>query len=505
MAKKVNDPFPARLIAVRTALDFAQRDMAHALGVVHGAIGLWESGKRKIPGPVRKLIELYEQELGLAPPASPSAEAAIDALPRSRFARNARLTATGAYVTSQLALLGIKQVLLGQQSLSGVQTAVYAQIAARVVETLGRMKGMAQKLGQFISYINFHLPPAIRKQMATLQQLSPPMSAAVIAEQIVAAFGKTPRQLFAEWSETPFAAASIGQVHRATLASGEVVAVKVQYPGIREVLQSDLANAGALERLASYFIRGHTPGELVQEIYERLFEECDYRHEAAAQTRFQRWFADDTRVVIPRVYPAYSAESVLTSALIEGDDLTRFARRASQVERNRAGEIIFDFVLTSLCTHHTFNADPHPGNYRFLSDGRVAFLDFGCTKTLDAPLFAAWRNFIRAVLDADFARVKKIAIDLGVVHDIAQFDFEHFYAVMRAWYEPWYSDTPYMFTEEKLNALWKMMSLRNPNTTRMHFPKELLYLNNVQWGLAAVLSTLRASSRWSKRVAEWME
>lgn len=501
MTKQTNSD---RLKKIREVMGLTQRECAELFGVVHGAVGLWEAGKRKIPGPVLKLMALYESELGIEDAPVDDGTKGLKALQSSWSGRALRLASTGVYVTGQLALHGVKAALQQGQIDSPIEQQVYISVARRIVETLGDMKGLAQKLGQIVSFMNFHLPPAVRRELASLQHLSPPMHAAVIAEQIVIATGQTPRQLFAEWDEQPFAAASIGQVHQARLPSGESVAVKVQYPNMPAVLKADLKNARMLERLVAMVLRGHQPGELVQEVYERLCEECDYTHEAANLQQFATIHAGDPRIVVPQVFPDYCRATVLTTERLIGKNFSEFLASATLAERNRAGETIFTAALRPLFLHRCFNGDPHPGNYLFLDDGRVGLVDFGCVKRLRPDLFKLWMQFIRAVCGDDRASMEAALIKMKVVPDPEQFDFADFWDVMRAWYAPWYQPTPFRFTEKFVADLWHRMMLRNPNATRLHFPRELIYLNQLQWGLYAVLAALDAESAWSQIVEPWL-
>lgn len=493
-----------RLLLLRDAMGLTQRECAELFGVVHGAVGLWEAGKRKIPGPVLKLMAMYEAELGLDI-ADSDAVQGLDALQTSWTTRALKLASTGVYVTGKLALHGLKAALTQGRELTAIEQEIHLAVSRRVVATLGEMKGLAQKLGQIISFMNFHLPPSVRRELASLQHLSPPMSAAVIAEQIVIATGQTPRQLFAEWEPTPFAAASIGQVHRARLPSGEAVAVKVQYPDIQKVLKADLKNGALLERLVATVLRGHQPGQLVQEVHERLVEECDYRREAEQMQRFAQMHAADARIVVPRVYAEYCRPTLLVADLIDGATFADFVRRATRAQRDAAGATIFTAALRPLFEHGCFNGDPHPGNYLFLSDGRVALLDFGCVKTLRKDIRALWLRFIRSVCRGERAGMEAALLAMSVVTDPDRFGFADCWELMREWYAPWYQSGPFRFTEAWLAERWQRMILRNPNAARLNFPRELIYLNQLQWGLYAVLAALEAEQDWAAIVRQWIK
>ena len=285
-------------------------------------------------------------------------------------------------------------------------------MAEQVVQNLGEMKGLAMKLGQMAGYVDFHAPAAVRERFASLHTQSRPMSPSAVAQVFLAELGQGPGRVFAAWSAQPLAAASIGQVHRARLRSGEEVAVKVQYPRIVQALLTDLAGAELVHRAAALVFRGFNLAPVVQELRERFLEECDYRLEASHQERFRQLWAGRPGVVVPRVFTELSTGRILVSELREGESLKSFARRASQAERNRAGERLFDFVYESMFRHGLFNTDPHPGNYLFGSD-HVAFLDFGCVKRLTPEAVRQSRASARAIFERDVEALRRSARTAG--------------------------------------------------------------------------------------------
>ena len=178
------------------------------------------------------------------------------------------------------------------------------------------------------------------------------------------------------------AAASIGQVYRARLHDGRDVAVKVQYPGVAQAVRADLQNLGLIMRVAKRIAPGMDAKAMTEEIKERLSDELDYEQEAQAQRAFARAWRGHPFVVVPDVVTSLSRERVLVSEWVDGLGFEE-VKRLPAADRDRFGEIVFRFFFGSLYRNGHFSGDPHPGNYKLLDDGRVAFMDFGMTKRLD--------------------------------------------------------------------------------------------------------------------------
>ena len=287
---------------------------------------------------------------------------------------------------------------------------LYVRRAERYVELLGRSKGALMKMGQVMSFIPFGagLSPENREvfqaSMARLQASAPPMAPGLVDEVIAAELGGPASQVFAEFSPEPIAAASIGQVHRARLDDGREVAVKVQYPGVAEAIADDLANT---ELMAVFFqlLRSVIPGiakgdprKVSADLAASITAELDYTREAADQAAFAEFYRDHPFIRIPDVVPERSTRRVLTQDYLDGVDLPT-ATKADQALRYRWSEILFRFYYSNMRDLGLVNADPHPGNYLFRTDGTVGFLDFGSVIRL-APgdseqVFALFRATMR--------------------------------------------------------------------------------------------------------------
>lgn len=484
-----------RLLKIRQELHLSQREMADELGVVHGAIGLWETGKRKIPGPVVKLIELYEEELGLHEHAS--AVDLVEELESTWLARTVKLCNTGAKVTSKLMLDRFRGIFGSQDESNRIRRKTQIAVAKQIVDTLGTLKGLPHKLGQLISYMDVEAPAEVKDIYATLQHLAPPMAPSVVADVIVSEFKKTPNQLFASWNQIPFAAASIGQVHLATTRGNENVAVKIQYPRIKEILRADLKNAALLDQIGSVIVRNHKSGNLMEELSERFLNECDYKLEAQNQMEMRSIYSKTPGIIIPKVFFDLSSDLVLTMEYFEGKKFSEFRKESSQKEKDRAAQIIWDYAFESSIKHRIFNGDPHPGNYLFQDHG-IVFLDYGCVKRLSPKVSTEWKKFLWGIAHDKRDVVKEAIFAMDIVPQPKQFHFDVFYELMRKWYYPCYSKKPFTFTRIFVSERWEETKTKYTKIGKTCFPKEHLFLNQLQWGLYAILADLNATAIWSE-------
>jgi predicted unusual protein kinase regulating ubiquinone biosynthesis (AarF/ABC1/UbiB family) len=374
--------------------------------------------------------------------------------------------------------------------------------ADEVAEELGSMKGVLMKLGQMASYIYEDMPATFRASMTRLQHRAPPMTPALAERVIEEELGTAPERLFREWDPLPFAAASIGQVHRAITRDGRAVAVKVQYPGIARSITSDLRNVGLLRRVVGAAFPGLDTRSLVDELGDRLQEEVDYEREAESQELFATFFDGHPYIQVPHVVTELSTARVLTSDLVSGatfDELLEWDQR----EKDLAAEVIYRFVFRSLYSLHAFNGDPHPGNYLFHRGGRVTFLDFGLTKRFTdddlAPLIDAVRFLVfekdyegfRAALEqAGFLRTGAPVPTSTVVDR-----FGHFYGTVLR-------DEPMTITPAYASSIVRrFFDARGPLASYSDVPRAYVVMQRINLGLYAVLGSLNATANW-RRLAE---
>ena len=318
-----------------------------------------------------------------------------DTLPvQGRFNRFRKLAGLSAQLSADVLKSGAKR-LVG----SGEPEFLSKAAAEKLVSTLGELKGAAMKFGQMVAMDTEVLSPEVRQVIAKLQNEAPPMPYAVVARVIQEELGGAPEAVFASFEQTPLAAASLGQVHRAVLHDGRRVAVKVQYPGIAETLAGDMDNLGLVVKTVSKASRLTDGTAYFRELREEMLLETDYRREAALAEAFARSVAGLPELKVPAVIPERTTGKVLTLELLEGRTLKDWVvANPSAEERFRVARQLILAIYGPFFTHGEMHADPHPGNFMVLDDGRLGLLDFGSIKRF-SPRFveANRRMFLHAV------------------------------------------------------------------------------------------------------------
>jgi predicted unusual protein kinase regulating ubiquinone biosynthesis (AarF/ABC1/UbiB family) len=417
---------------------------------------------------------------------------------RHRLSRAVRLGASSAWAGAEWTTAAALDALGGDAAARSVLRASSARVAA----SLGRMKGLAMKLGQYLSFALPDLPPEVRDALAVLQTSSAPRPLAELRGVIEADLGRPLEALYARFEPAPVAAASIGQVHRAWLADGTAVAVKVQYPAVAEAVRADLANAALLVRLVRALVPGIDAASVAAELRARLLEELDYRAEARWQAAFAARFRGHPFVEIPDVFPDRCAARVLTTRWAEGRDFRAALEDPPEV-RARHAELLLRFLLGNVLGEGTFVADPHPGNYRFDAAGaRAAFLDYGCVKALDAPARAAVREVVRGGLLGDRAAARRGAEQLGVV---APGEGEAVVRGLSFLYVPFPRDVVEPFPAVLSGPLLRAAAGAGLAEVRrdLRVPGPLPFLNRTVIGLYAVLGRLDAVGNWHRIAREY--
>jgi predicted unusual protein kinase regulating ubiquinone biosynthesis (AarF/ABC1/UbiB family) len=291
------------------------------------------------------------------------------------------------------------------------------ETADRLVTVLGTMKGAAMKLGQTFSVIDVGLVPEdyreeFQAKLAKLQASAAPARFKDIERVIEQDLGEKLATSFKDFDQSPIAAASIGQVHRATLHDGRDVAVKVQYPGINDAVRADLQNLGIGLKLLARISPGLDTKEIATEVRERITEELDYELEAANHRAMARKYRGHPFIVVPDVVTELCRERVIVSEFIDG---LRFEQITDlpAAERDRYGEILARFYVNGPMCHRLLNGDPHPGNSLFLPDGRVAFLDFGFFKKMTQREAEIQREMLIAIHRWDIDAVDALMREIG--------------------------------------------------------------------------------------------
>ena len=366
---------------------------------------------------------------------------AKDKIPTSRVGRTAKIGGLAAGQAIRQAGTRAANVTRGKERRDAALERRHIEAAEQIVTALGTMKGAAMKIGQVMSFLDVGLvPPEYRdefqRKLAALRDAAPTVSFKDMRKVIEQELDDPVSEVFSEFDEEPIAAASIGQVYRASLHDGRDVAVKVQYPGVAAAVRADMQNLGLILRLAKRIAPGMDPKAIGDEIRERIHEELDYELEAQNQRRLARIFRGHPFIKIPEVVTSLSRERVLVSEFVEGigfEELKGFP----QEERDRAGEILFRFYFGCLYRQHQFSGDPHPGNSMLLADGRVAFLDFGLFKRMPAGAVELEIEVAKAVIEGNTETIMRLGTETGFFPDPDKFRpervLEHFRAAT-SWY-----------------------------------------------------------------------
>jgi predicted unusual protein kinase regulating ubiquinone biosynthesis (AarF/ABC1/UbiB family) len=422
--------------------------------------------------------------------------------------------------TSTTAALGPSGARLAGSLLAGlarsperareVLEARHAEVANQAVEVLGNLRGGAMKIGQLASFVDVEfLPPEYRaiyqEKFAELRDAAPAMSWEKVKRVLEREWEEPLDSLFAEFEGDAIAAASIGQVHRAVLADGRRVAVKVQYPEIADALESDLDLASILIGLGKAIAPGLDPRLVAAELRERVLEELDFELEAQQQRTFARAYRGHPFVYVPNVVSALSRRRVLVTEWVDG---IRFEGilALSQEDRDRVGEILVRFFFGSMDRIGRFNTDPHPGNYLLMADGRMAFLDFG--NTVEVGDRELMRQALVAASDGDADLFTRVAADLGYVRNLDRVDRE-LLLTQAMQVGDWYlRDQELRIDPEYVAGV--VSSLIDPRAMegslrlarQQKLPPEEIWLRRVETSVLAVLGQLRATRNWHRIMLE---
>ena len=375
--------------------------------------------------------------------------------------------------------------------------------AVAVVGSLGEMKGVMMKIGQMASYLDEGMPEPVRQTLASLQHDAPPMEGDVAIAVVERELGGRLGRFFSDFDEVPVAAASIGQVHHAVTKGGREVAVKVQYPGIAEAIAADLDNTQMLGSIMSMMFSGLDPGPLVGELRARIGEELDYRHEAKNQQLFVDFYRGHPHVHIPEVFHDLSADRVLTSEFVHGQRFEETVAESDQHRRDELAEIIFRYVFRGLYRLGAFNGDPHPGNYLFEADGRIAFLDYGLVKYFSQSDNDEFERLIRSMLAGD-AREFRATLEEGkLLRTGAPFSDEELYEWFSHYYEIVLHEGPFSITAEYASSMvrYNFDARTNKILKYANIPPTYALTQRINLGLYAILARLRATANY-RSIAE---
>lgn len=329
-----------------------------------------------------------------------------------RFLKLAGMTAS---IAGKAAKNSLKSFNASEEEKAKARTDMMQTIGLQIADTLGEMKGAVMKVGQIASQYKEVFPPEVAKALEQLQRNAPAMAFSQIKNQVEKELGKPINDLFANFEETPFAAASIGQVHHATLLSGEKVVVKVQYPGVDENCDSDLKQVRMALKIAGVLnMDKQLQDAIFAEIRDSLYDELDYTLEAHNLQVFHTFHSQiDTGLIIPQVYTTYSSKRVLTLSEETGETLET-ASQFDETTKTTIAKRLFNFSASQLIYLNKIHCDPHPGNFAFRENGDVVAYDFGGVRSYSKTEVKIFQRFMRHALKGDTTALEQDLISLDV-------------------------------------------------------------------------------------------
>lgn len=339
-----------------------------------------------------------------------------------RFLKLAGMTAS---IASKSVANSIRNLTADEEQKNAARSQLFQDIGIQIADTLGEMKGAVMKVGQIASQYKDIFPPEVAKAIAKLQRQAPAMPFAAIQQQVEKELGKPLNQIFSSFETEPFAAASIGQVHRAILPNGQAVVVKVQYPGVDQACESDLKQVRLALRLMGVLkIDKKLQDQLFKEIQDSLSAELNYEIEAQNLEVFKTFHEKlDQQVIIPTVYKDYSSRRVLTLSYEKGESI-EMASTWSVETRNQIGRRIVRALGQEIFFLRRFHCDPHPGNFAFREDGSVIIYDYGSVKTLSPEIVQHFKSLVNAARQENIAQVEDLLVELKALAEKEKFPDE---------------------------------------------------------------------------------
>jgi predicted unusual protein kinase regulating ubiquinone biosynthesis (AarF/ABC1/UbiB family) len=427
-------------------------------------------------------------------------------IPQSTFVRSARM------VSIPMGLAGRGALGLGRQLVGQSSNVVFAEIQEKTAEqlfkVLGELKGGAMKFGQALSVFEAALPEEIAKPyratLTKLQESAPPLPTRVVHKVLAKEIGEDWRDNFASFEDSPTASASIGQVHRAQWKDGRHVAVKIQYPGAAEALISDLNQIQRFAKIFQLVMPGLEMKPLLEELRARIIEEVDYRYEAQAQETYARVYDGDPDIAIPKVVMV--SDRVLVSEWLDGTPLAHIIASGTTEQRNNAGMKLARFHFTSPDRAGLLHADPHPGNFRLLDDGRLGVLDFGACNRLPGGFPEPMKNLLKHALDDDaLALYEGFKADGFIVGDV-NVDPALVLEYLVPLVEPLRTEK-FKYSREWLrDQSARVGDPRNPTAKigfQLNLPAEYVLIHRVTLGTTGIFCQLEAEGNFRDEALSW--
>lgn len=465
---------------MRINLGLSQRELASELLVAPSSVAQWESNTHAVPGPVVRLLELYEERLGMTAAPRPPRVTAIDDEP---FA-------------------SLRDDLITDRGDGALLTRARAIAVRQITSLVGRARGpLLMKLAQWISQFDYgateddHL---LARHDGNHRAMTATQVVAMFCDELAA----PPDQLFKEWDPHPMAIGSVGQVHRAMLADGRAVAVKVQRPVATAMLERELGVAELVTGLLTILFPGSDRARMLDEIRVRAVEECDFTLEAARQREVSALFVDHPGIRIPDVVDHLSTRRVLTMELIDGVHLHHFVATATQKERDALGTLLFRFLLQPPVCEGIHHGDIHPRNF-LVANGTLGVVDFGRVTRWPPQFAAAFRDHLRAVMERDPRALLAALEKMRVIADHDRYHVDVALQFLAGVHSAWLCDGRFHFTASHMRHWRRLLSNDNPNRAALRLVPELMLLTHLH-AMASLLVRVGGRVDGHAMMSQWL-
>jgi len=417
-----------------------------------------------------------------------------DDFPSSKYDRGKIFAKTGLKLGTNYAKRYVKNKV-GKKENADEASKFHSDNARQVFNEFSKLRGTALKIAQQLSLDQGVLPDEFADVMSEAQYSVPPINKALARSIIKKELGEYPEKLFAEFNPDAFAAASIGQVHEARLESGEKVAIKIQYPNVRNTIDSDLSLAKTL--LRRFVKKGANLEEYFDEIKKTLLEETDYEQEAEYLDYFYGRFEQDY-IITPKLYEKYSSKKVLTMSFIEGQHLQEFLKTdPTQEERNHYGQMLWNFFHDQVDQRDFIHADTHPGNFMITPEGDLGVIDFGCVKKFPVKFTRNYMSLLPHHLEKSVEEIKELYIKLDIVRENPddpekeEYFFKYCKKYGDIFAQP-YQDDSFDFGSTNFNKKIKRFAKNAPLMNEPRGDKNFLFSTRMHTGLYNLLVKLEA-------------
>ena len=425
---------------------------------------------------------------------------------RKPIGRAVRLAQLGAGIAGSYLAYQLQRPFLDGQQSSERRQALHRKNARQIRENLQDLRGPIMKLGQAMSMQTHIFDADVVEELAGLQMQAPPMHASLMRAQFKGALGQYPEEVFRSFEPEPFAGASLGQVHWAVTKGGEEVAVKIQYPAIREAIESDfkmLRTAGFAAR-----ITGHLQESVVREVERGILEETDYTKEARNLEYFGQQLAPLTFVRVPKVHRELSCEQVLTMSRVRGRRMQEFLKtNPAQEVRDKIGVGLTRLFFFQLFRIQALHADPHPGNYLFNQDGSISLVDFGCVKYLKPEVVRCYAQFWSREWVHDAALFAEIIhVIFGPKGHPDEPRIRRCMNEIRRFYDEFHplTDAPVVLRLADPKFMEGLNQLAKTLVKNKFLSPEFVFLSRTESGMCNLLHTLKSRVPTTQIAREWM-